>query len=67
MYPGANPTIVIYNASAVIINNATVSLVRSEDNNTFFYFEKRTSLLQRWHWSCKLVNPATYEFTTTTL
>jgi hypothetical protein len=36
---GANPTIVSY--------NATSSLLRSEDKNIFFYFEKRTRLQQR--------------------
>jgi hypothetical protein len=34
--PGANPTIVTYNASAVNIYNATSSLARSANKNTFF-------------------------------
>jgi hypothetical protein len=37
---GANTTIVSYNASAVNIYYATRSLVRLENNNIFFYFEK---------------------------
>jgi hypothetical protein len=41
---GANPTICIYNASVVKIQNATSSLVHFENKNTFFYFEKRYSL-----------------------
>jgi hypothetical protein len=44
--PGANPTIESYNASAVEFYNATGSLVRLEANFSF-YFEKRSSLLQR--------------------
>jgi hypothetical protein len=38
--PGANPTTVSYNASVVKIYNATSSLVRFENKNIFFYFEK---------------------------
>jgi hypothetical protein len=34
--PGANPTIVSYNASAVNIYSATSSLARSENKNIFF-------------------------------
>jgi hypothetical protein len=49
LYPlangGANPTIVSY--------IATSSLVRFVRKNIFFYFEKRSSLLQRWSFSCK--------------
>jgi hypothetical protein len=44
--PGANPTIVSYNASAVKIYNATGSLVRFENKNIFFWLEKRSSILQ---------------------
>jgi hypothetical protein len=44
--PGANPTIVSYNASAVKIYDATSSLVRF--GNKKYYLEKRSSLLQRW-------------------
>jgi hypothetical protein len=43
-----NPTIVSYNASAAKIYNTTSSLVRFENKSIFFYFEKRSSLLQRW-------------------
>jgi hypothetical protein len=43
---GANPTIVIY--------NATGSLARFESKNILFYFVKRSSLLQRC--SCKFKN-----------
>jgi hypothetical protein len=50
---GVNPTIVSYNASAVKIYNATISLVRLENKNILLYFEKRFSLLQRLRWSCK--------------
>jgi hypothetical protein len=39
-YPGANPTTVNYNASAVKIYIATSSLERFENKNIFFYFEK---------------------------
>jgi hypothetical protein len=51
---GANPTVVIYNASAVKIHNATSSLVRFENKNILFYHEKCFSILQRWHGSCKI-------------
>jgi hypothetical protein len=51
---GANPTIVIYNASVVNFYNATGSLARFENKNILFYFEKHSSLLQRWRCSCKL-------------
>jgi hypothetical protein len=37
--PGANPTIVSYNASAVKFYNTTSSLVRFENKTIFFYFE----------------------------
>jgi hypothetical protein len=37
---GANPTIVSYNANAVKIYNAASSLVRFENKNIFYYFEK---------------------------
>jgi glutamate formiminotransferase len=39
--PGANPTIVNYNASAKEIYSATSSLERFENKNIFFCFEKR--------------------------
>jgi hypothetical protein len=42
--PGANPTIVIYNASVVTFYNATGSLARFENKNILFCFEKRSSL-----------------------
>jgi hypothetical protein len=38
--PGANPKIMSYNASTVKIYNAKSSLVRVENKNIFFYFEK---------------------------
>jgi hypothetical protein len=44
-FSGANPTIASY--------NATDSLARFENKIIFFYFEKRSSLLQRWRCSCK--------------
>jgi hypothetical protein len=53
-YPGANPTIVSYNASIVNFYNATGSIARLENKIFLFYFEKRSSLLQRWSCSCKL-------------
>jgi hypothetical protein len=37
---GANPTIASYNASVVKTYNAMSSLVRFENKNDFFYFEK---------------------------
>jgi hypothetical protein len=52
--PGANPTIVSYNASVVKIYNVTSSLVRFEkQKNIGNTFIKRSSLLQRWRCSCK--------------
>jgi hypothetical protein len=53
-YPGANPTIAYYNTSAVKFYYATSSLVRFENEIIVFYFENRSSLLQRqrsydWH------------------
>jgi hypothetical protein len=51
--PDANSTIVSYNASAVKIYNQTSSLVLFENKNVFFYFETRSSLIQRWRCSCK--------------
>jgi hypothetical protein len=53
--PGANPTIASYNASAVKIYTTTSSLVRFENKNVFFYYEKRSSLLQRRRCGCKLI------------
>jgi hypothetical protein len=44
---GPNPTTSIYNASVVNFYNATGSLARFENQNILFYFEKRSSLLQR--------------------
>jgi hypothetical protein len=52
--PGANPTIVSYNASAVKIYSATSSPVRFETMFSSIYFEKRSSLLQHWRCDCKL-------------
>jgi hypothetical protein len=51
--PGANPTIVSYNASIVKINNATGSQVRFENKCIFFYFIKCSSPLLRWRCGCK--------------
>jgi hypothetical protein len=51
--PGANPTTSIYNASIVNFYNATGNKARFENKNILFYFEKRSSLLQRWRCSCK--------------
>jgi hypothetical protein len=45
--PGANPTIVSYNARAVNFYNATSSLARFENKNMTLYSEKRSSLAQR--------------------
>jgi hypothetical protein len=45
--PAAIPTTASYNASVVKIYNATSSLVYFENLNIFFYFEKRSILLQR--------------------
>jgi hypothetical protein len=48
--PGANPTIVSYNASAVKFYNAASSLVRliKKYFHLCIYFEKRSSILQWW-------------------
>jgi hypothetical protein len=51
--PGANPTIVSYNASVVNFYNATGSLAHFENKNILFCLEKRSSQLQCWHCSCK--------------
>jgi hypothetical protein len=52
----ANPRIVSrivsHNGSAVKIYNATSSLMRFDNKNVFFYFEKRSSLVQHWRCSC---------------
>jgi hypothetical protein len=40
--PGANPTIVSYNAGAVKIYYYYNSLVRFENKNIFFFFEKHS-------------------------
>jgi hypothetical protein len=40
LQPGANPTIVSYNASVVKNCDATSSLVRFKDKNELSYFEK---------------------------
>jgi hypothetical protein len=53
---GANPTTSIYNASVVNFYNATGSLARFENKNILFYFEKRSSLQQRWRCSFKFKN-----------
>jgi hypothetical protein len=50
--PGANPTIVIYNASIVNFYNATDSLARFKNKNILFCFEK----CSRWRCSCKFKN-----------
>jgi hypothetical protein len=50
--PGANPTTSSYTASVVKIYNATSSRLRLEIKK-FFFFEKRSNLLQRWRCSCK--------------
>jgi hypothetical protein len=60
-FSGANPTIAIYNASVVNFYNASVvnfynttnSLARFKNKNILFYFETRSSLLQRWRCNCK--------------
>jgi hypothetical protein len=39
---------VSYNASVVKIYNAKGSLVRFENKNAFFYFEKSSNLIRRW-------------------
>jgi hypothetical protein len=45
-YPEPNPTIMSYSASAVKkLTNATSSLVRFENKNILFFFEKRSCLL----------------------
>jgi hypothetical protein len=54
--PGANPTIVIYNASVVNFYNAKGSLAGFENKNILFYFKKCSSLLQRWRHGCKFKN-----------
>jgi hypothetical protein len=45
--PGANPTTSSYNAGVANFYNATSSLARFGNKNILFYFEKRSSLLQR--------------------
>jgi hypothetical protein len=52
--PGANPTIVSYNASVVQVFNATSSLGHFENKNISSTLKKRSSLLQRWRCSWKL-------------
>jgi hypothetical protein len=49
----SNPTIVNYNANVVKVYTATCSLACFENKFFFLYFEKRSSLLQRWHCSCE--------------
>jgi hypothetical protein len=48
--PGANPTIVSYNASSVKIYDAKSSFVRLENNNIFFSLLKSALVyyVQRW-------------------
>jgi hypothetical protein len=53
---GANPMIASYNASIVNFYNATGSLSRFKNKNILFYFEKCSSLLQRWRCSFKCKN-----------
>jgi hypothetical protein len=70
-YLATNPTTVSYNVSVVNIYNATtVSLVRFENKNIFFRFEKRSSLLQRRRQKSHIglapgANHTTFEFTAT--
>jgi hypothetical protein len=40
-------------ANAVNFYNSAGSLARFENKNIFFFYEKRSSLLQRWRCSCK--------------
>jgi hypothetical protein len=49
--PGANPTIACYNASVVNFYNAMGSRALFKNKNILFFFEKRSSLLQRWRCS----------------
>jgi hypothetical protein len=46
----------IYNASVVKNYITTDSLARFESEKKIFYFEKRSSLHQRWRCSCKIKN-----------
>jgi hypothetical protein len=50
--PGCNPTTPSYNASDVKIYKATGSLAHFENKKSLFYFEKRSSPLQRLRCSC---------------
>jgi hypothetical protein len=50
---GANPTAAIYSASAVKVYNAMSSLGSAIKNIFSSPFNKCSSLLQRWHCSCK--------------
>jgi hypothetical protein len=52
-WPDANPATSIYNARVVNFYNATGSPARFENKNILFYFDKRSSLLQRWRCSCE--------------
>jgi hypothetical protein len=54
--PGANPTIVACNASAVKNYNATSSLLRFENKIFSSALKKRSSLLKCWRCSCKFRN-----------
>jgi hypothetical protein len=47
-HPEANPTTLIYNAGVVNFYNVTGTVACFENKNILFYFEKRSSLLQRW-------------------
>jgi hypothetical protein len=51
IFAGANPTIARHNASVVNFYRATGSLAGFEKKNIFFYFEKRSILLQPWRCS----------------
>jgi hypothetical protein len=42
--PGADPTTANYNAGVVKIYNETSGLVRFKNKNSYFYFEKRSSI-----------------------
>jgi hypothetical protein len=50
---GANPTIVVCNASVVKIYNSTSSQVRFGTKLFSSILKKRSSLAQRWYCSCK--------------
>jgi hypothetical protein len=51
---GANATTLSYNA-VIKIYRATNSKVRFYNENYFYPVQKRSSLLQRWRFSCKFI------------